>query len=355
MRRALQRASTFQSSPEPPEGVTDANIIVMAMELADENEENEINENDIVNLSVNAGVVNPKPVAKKSQKRVSHKSGNLSESKYHTTGSTGGARRATTNRGRKKATKTSKTFPSSGSAPQLPQVNTQIRLNEVLPKIVGHWVKPVKETPVAGDLHRLAGRITIKDYRDGQRNIYSLKEGEPKEIVRYIITHLNNILEKDQTKKEQLSNYLETTSSKNTEIKYWTEQLLNITGEDSKITSLCKTISQNIISPVATQIKIIFAVTNGLIKDASSSPDGWKILLKFTDDQITSTHIRKETSVSGGTNSFEFDWKLRIKFSQDLDKLEKVDLELFGLKCTEEMPNEQKEKILDIMNQMVVD
>jgi len=133
------------------------------------------------------------------------------------------------------------------------------------------------------------------------------------------------------------------------------ESVLNAAGDKSKLVAICKTISQNIISPVASQIKIIFAVTNGLIKDANSASDGWKIFIQFFDDCVICSHCRKETSVNSGENSFDFEWKLDLKFSLDLEKIVKVDLELKGLRCHEEMPVEQQKKLVDLLAQMVVE
>jgi len=58
--------------------------------------------------------------------------------------------------------------------------------------------------------------------------------------------------------------------------------------------------------------------------------------------------------VNAGTNGFDFEWKLDLKFSVDLEKMINVALELRGLRFHEEMPEEQKQKLVDLLAQMVI-
>jgi len=206
---------------------------------------------------------------------------------------------------------------------------------------------------VAGDFHRLASRITLRDHRNGSLVEYALKEGNPKELSAYLLIHLTQILE-EKSRAEKLITFIESVKSSDTEMRHWMESIFRTAGEKSKTVAICKTVSQNIISPVASQIKIIFALTNGLIKDANSSSDGWKIYLEFFEDAITCSHIRKEISVNGGSNGFDFEWKLDLKFSVDLEKMLNVAVELRGLRCNEEMSEEQKQKLVDLIEQMVI-
>jgi hypothetical protein len=267
-------------------------------------------------------------------------------------------RRAVTNRTKqseRRKTANKQNFPITSSAPILPaNFKTQIHLSEVLPKIMIHWSKPVFQTTVSGDLHRLASRITLRDLRGDKIAEYSAKDGNPKELVSFVLTRISETLE-EKSISDSFISLLESAKHSTTEIRHWTEQILCMAGEDSKTVALCKTLSQNIISPVASQIKIIFALSNGLIKDGSTSPDGWRIIIEFHDDYVNCAHIRKETSMNLGENTFEFQWKLEMKFSKDLKKLEKVELRLTGLNCHEAMPMEQKQKLVQLLEQMVVD
>jgi len=328
MRRAVQRASTFHSTLEPPNEIS-----------------NLIPQND----SSNKGSKSSRPESKSTQRNLKTQ------------------RRAATNHPTshppRQITTESSAFPSILSAPQLAgndliRVKTQIHLSELLPKISNLWSKPLLETPVPADFHRLASRITILDHRhvlDGKSPELFSKEGKPKDLAAYILIQLSQILE-EKTQAEEFKTIIENSKNSDMEIRSWMEYILKSAGETSRTVALCKTVSQSIISPVASQIKIIFAVTFGLIKDASTSPEGWKIFLEFYEDCIICSHLRKETSMAleGGNPYFDFQWKLDIKFSKNLDKIESVQLGVIGPNCHEAMPVEQKQKLIELLAQLVV-
>jgi len=232
---------------------------------------------------------------------------------------------------------------------------TQINLNDIFTRINGSWSKPFHETPLSVDFPRLASRVVVQDVRGGKSEEYCPQENEqPKELITNIMNRLCEIVENEQSVSEKLRNYLEKVKNNHGELRRWTDDLLEEAGATSKTVAICKTIHQNIIGPVATQIKvIIFSLTDGFTKDVRT-PDGWRIIIRFSDDYVTCTHIKREVSMATGDNAFEFEWHLTIRLSSGVDKIEKVELLLTGLTCSEGMQMEKKQRLTDAMTQMVV-
>jgi len=231
---------------------------------------------------------------------------------------------------------------------------TQISLTDIFTKINASWSKPVDQTPLAGDFPRLASRVVIQDYRSGKNEEYIPCENEtPKELVAKIMNRVCEIVENDKTICEKFCAYIESVKDSSVDLVHWTEDLLEFVGVESKTVAVCKTINQNIIMPVATQIKvIILSLTNGFTKDVRTA-DGWRIIIRFSDDEVICTHIKKEVSMATGPNSFEFEWHLNITLNSEVDKVEKIQLTLTGLNCNEEMPKEQKQRLTEALAQVV--
>jgi len=232
---------------------------------------------------------------------------------------------------------------------------TQINLNDIFTRINGSWNKPLHETPLAVDLPRLASRIVVQDVRGGKSEEYCPRENEqPRELLSNVMNRLCDMVENEKNVTEKLRIYLEKVKTNSGELRRWTDDLLEEAGATSKTVAICKTIHQNIIGPVATQIKvIIFSLTDGFTKDVRT-PDGWRIIIRFSDDNVTCTHIKREVSMATGDNAFEFEWHLTIRLSASVDKIEKVELLLTGLSCSEGMQKEKKQRLTDAMAQMVV-
>jgi len=242
-------------------------------------------------------------------------------------------------------------------------------------EIIEVWNKPFRKTSVCKDLPRLAGRVVIeasiakrmsafvstlrlsKDFntkgkdrahareksKDDADNLEEIPEDMPPDeatqardhIRTAIIEVARNLETKDHF--QTIKKVVEAAAFAG-DLELEMRALFNIIGEESKTAKLFKVITQNVLFAGCVEIKKKIPM-HTMTKDVRG-PEGWKILVSFTQDTISVSHYRREQSLANApeTEQFWFGWRLCIIFDKDMASVQSTSLKItnlgFGDKCS---------------------
>jgi len=232
------------------------------------------------------------------------------------------------------------------------------------------WNKPFGKSSVAKDLPRLAARIVIevpiarrmssflplrlsKDYdqafniddiNDEVDKLEVIQEDTPPspsntghQHIRHAITEVARTVE-TVSQFQKIKSGLDATRF-DVDLEMEMRDLFSkLIGEDSKTAKVFKAITQNVLFAGCVEIKTKVPM-HTMTKDVRG-PEGWRILVSFTNDTVSISHFRREQSLATApdTEQFWFEWRLCMIFDRELTEMQSSSLKItnlgFGENCS---------------------
>jgi len=154
------------------------------------------------------------------------------------------------------------------------------------------------------------------------------------------ITVLADHLETEETKKVMVAKMKEIRASvtNGSDMQLVTKEIVEGLEKDSKVVKVLKCIHQNIVLQSTVELKQSLTMKYQT-KDVRTS-DGWRILITLSKGFVQVRHTRREQSMDafGDTkNHWEFEWELRMTFSESMDTMTAAQLRVTRLILSETM------------------